>query len=421
MSDPSTSDPEQPLAGVRVVELARVLSGPYATMLLADLGAEVIKVEHPERSDDTRAWGPPDAAGESAYYLSVNRGKRDLAVDMKDPDGLAAVRDLCAGADVVIENFRPGVATRLGVGYDDIRSRNPSVVYCSVSAFGEGREPADRPGFDAVLQAETGFMHITGEVDGVPSKVGVAITDVLTALNCAVAINAALFRRARTGHGEHVRVSLLESALSGMVNVAQSALVSGEEARRYGNAHASVVPYETLAAADGWLTVAVGNDTQFRKLCDVLSRDDLAGDPRFATNPDRVHNRGVLIDELSATLRARPAQEWTDALMTAGVPVGKIRGVLEAMGAAAESGTPATFTVDHPTAGPLDQVRPGFSGTGDGATWTTTPPPRLGEHTRAILTELGLPPEHVAELEKRGVVQQAPPAPAGTRPDRRPD
>lgn len=404
MTEPLTG---KPLAGVRVVELARVLSGPYATMLLADLGAEVIKVEHPERGDDTRHWGPPDAGGESAYYLSTNRGKRDLAIDMKDPDGLAVVRDLCAGADVVIENFRPGVAARLGVGYDDVSVRNPGVVYCSISAFGDGREPADRPGFDAVLQAETGFMHITGEVDGVPSKVGVAITDVLTALNSAVAINAALFRRQATGKGEHVVVSLLDSALSSLVNVVQSALVSGEEARRYGNAHASVVPYETLPVADGWITVAAGNDSLYRKLCAVLGRDDLAGDPRFATNSDRVRNRGELMPELAKELRTRPGQEWVDALNAAGVPVGKIRGVLEAVRAAAEAGRPATFTVDHPTAGPLDLVRPGFGDTAGGAMWTTTPPPRLGEHTRAILAELGVDAGRVAELEKRGVVRQA--------------
>lgn len=405
-----TPSPDKPLAGVRVVELARVLSGPYATMLMADLGAEVVKVEHPERGDDTRHWGPPDVGGESAYYLSTNRGKRDLAVDMKDPDGLAVVRDLCAGADVVIENFRPGVAGRLGLGYDEVADANPGVVYCSISAFGDGREPSDRPGFDAVLQAETGFMAITGEVDGVPSKVGVAITDVLTALNAAVAINAALYRKQATGKGEHVVISLLDSALSGLVNVVQSALVSGNEARRYGNAHASVVPYETLPVADGWITVAAGNDAQYRRLCAVLGRDDLAEDPRFATNSDRVRNRDALIPELTAELTARPGQDWVDELHAAGVPVGKIRGVLEAVRAAAEAGTSATFTVDHPTAGPLEQVRPGFADSDGGRMWTTTPPPRLGEHTREILADLGVTADRIAELEKRGVVRQAPDA-----------
>ena len=402
-----TAPPDKPLTGVRVVELARVLSGPYATMLLADLGADVIKVEHPERGDDTRHWGPPDVGGESAYYLSTNRGKRDLAVDLKDPDGLAVVRDLCAGADVVIENFRPGVAERLGLGYAEVSAANPRVVYCSISAFGVGREPADRPGFDAVLQAEAGVMAITGEVDGVPSKVGVAITDVLTALNSAVAINAALYRRAETGKGEHLVVSLLDSALSGLVNVVQSALVSGNEAKRYGNAHASVVPYETFPVADGWITIAVGNDAQYRRLCQVLGRSDLAEDPRFAGNSDRVRNRDALIPELTAELEARPGQEWVEELHAAGVPVGKIRGVLEAVRAAAESGKPATFTVDHPTAGPLEQVRPGFADTGGGAMWATEPPPRLGEHTRQILGELGIEADRVAELEKRGVVRQA--------------
>jgi crotonobetainyl-CoA:carnitine CoA-transferase CaiB-like acyl-CoA transferase len=233
---------------------------------------------------------------------------------------------------------------------------------------------------------------------------------VLTALNAAVAINAALYRRQATGKGEHVVVSLLDSALSGLVNVVQSALVSGNEAKRYGNAHASVVPYETLPVADGWITVAAGNDAQYRRLCAVLGRDDLAEDPRFATNSDRVRNRDALIPELTAELSARPGEEWVEELNAAGVPVGKIRGVLEAVRAAADAGRSATFTVEHPTAGPLAQVRPGFADSDGGGMWTTTPPPRLGEHTREILADLGVAADRIAELEKRGVVRQAPDA-----------
>ncbi|MFD0885544.1 CaiB/BaiF CoA transferase family protein, partial [Streptosporangium algeriense] len=236
-----------PLAGVRVADFSRVLAGPYATMLLAELGADVVKVEHPGPGDETRAWGPPYTGGESAYYLSVNRNKRDIALDLKHPEGRRVATRLCERADVVIENFRPGVADRLGIGYASVRLRNPGVVYCSITGFGG----QDRPGFDAVVQAESGLMHITGDS---PTKVGVAITDILAGLNAAVAILGPLYRRALTGQGERVEVSLLNSALSALSNVAQSALTSGVEAGRYGNAHPTIVPYQTFHTADGAVT-----------------------------------------------------------------------------------------------------------------------------------------------------------------------
>lgn len=395
----------RPLAGVRITDLSRVLSGPYATMLLADLGADVIKVEHPGHGDDTRAWGPPFAGGESAYYLSLNRGKRDLAIDLTDTEGARIAADLCVRGDVVVQNFRPGVADRLGLGYRAIAARNPAVVYCSITGFGARREPADRPGFDAVLQAESGFMHITGPADGPPSKVGVAITDVLTALNAATAITAALYRRAQTGAGSHVEVSMLDSALSGLVNVAQSALVSGAEAVRHGNAHPSVVPYETFHAADGMVTVAAGNDALFGRLCTAIGRPGLADDPRFRHNPDRIANRDALLAELQPELARRTADEWVAELMAAGVPVGKIRGVRDALAAAAAAGEPATFTVDHPTAGPLELVGPGFGTRSEPA--GALPPPLLGQHSRQILTELGIGPGRIDDLAERGVITQA--------------
>ena len=232
-----------PLEGIRVVDLSRVLAGPYATMVLADLGADVVKVEHPQGGDETRSWGPPYADGEAAYFLSVNRSKRSVAIDLKTEEGRALALDLCAGAAVVIENFRPGAAMRLGLDHDAVRARRPDVVYCTISGFG-AREPHDRPAYDFVLQAESGLMAVTGEPDGAPTKVGVAVVDVLTGLNAAAAILAALYRRAATGEGELIHVPLLDSALAALVNVAQNALVTGEEPARFGNAHASIVPYE---------------------------------------------------------------------------------------------------------------------------------------------------------------------------------
>ncbi|MQA93984.1 MAG: CoA transferase [Streptosporangiales bacterium] len=396
----------RPLEGIVVADLSRVLAGPFATMMLADLGAEVIKVEHPERGDDTRAWGPPDAGGEAAYYLALNRGKQGLAIDVKDPDGLRIVQDLCDRADVVIENFRPGVADRLGLGSAAVRERNPGVVYCSISGFGARRKPADRPGFDAVIQAESGLMHITGEES--PTKVGVAITDVLTAFNATVAILAALRHRDRTGEGDHIDVSLLGSALAGLTNVTQSAIVSGQEAKRYGSAHPSVVPYQPFPTADGEIMIAAGNDALYRKLCEVIGRPELGDDPRFATNADRIRNRDALISQIIAELRAKDGETWTNALLEAGVPVGKIRGVREALAAAAEAGDPATFTVEHPTAGPLELVRNGFELAGMADAPPPAPPPLLGQHTRDVLTWLGLTAPEITALEDRRVVRQAP-------------
>ncbi|HEY9522363.1 MAG TPA: CoA transferase, partial [Thermopolyspora sp.] len=276
----------------------------------------------------------------------------------------------------------------------------PSVVYCSISGFGTGNGDPERPGFDAAIQAESGLMHITGQT---PSKVGVAITDVLTGLNAAVAILGALYRRAATGErvGERVEVSLLGSAMSGLVNVAQSALVSGEEAGRYGNAHPTVVPYQTFQASDGGFVVAAGNDVLYRALCTAIGRPDLAGDPRFITNPLRVANRDALIAELDAVFRTGTAAEWTGRLMAAGVPVGKIRGVLEALDAAPG----VRMRVDHPTAGSIELLRTGFALAG--LDQRAEPPPLLGEHTHTILVELGIDKVEISRLEAEGVIQQA--------------
>jgi crotonobetainyl-CoA:carnitine CoA-transferase CaiB-like acyl-CoA transferase len=395
------SDPAPPLDGIRVVDLSRVLAGPYCTMMLADLGADVVKVERPGEGDETRGWGPP-YAGESdvaAYFLSVNRSKRSVAVDLKHPRGRTLVLDLCARADIVLENFRPGAAERLGLDAASVRERNPGVVYCSITGFGR-HGARDRPGYDFVVQAESGLMAVTGAPDGPPTKAGVALVDVVTGLHAAVAILAALHRRAATGGGEQIEVSLLDSAFSALVNVAQNALVTGDEPGRFGNAHASIAPYQPFRAADGWIAVAAANDGLFARLCNAVGRPGLATDERFATNAARVRNRAELVPLLEESFASRSADDWAAALDAAGVPAGKIRGVLESLRAAA----PSTVRVAHPTAGELELVAPPFM-LESARLREAAAPPLLGQHTREVLGELGLSADEIAALEAERVVE----------------
>jgi crotonobetainyl-CoA:carnitine CoA-transferase CaiB-like acyl-CoA transferase len=387
---------QAPLAGVRVADLSRVLAGPYCTMVLADMGADVVKVERPEGGDETRSWGPPFVGGEAAYYLSVNRGKRSCALDLAQPEGRALALELCAGADVVVENFKVGGADRLGVGYEHVSERNPGVVYCSITGFGSERRPPGRPGYDFVAQAESGLMSITGPEEGPPYKVGVALVDVLTGLHAAAAVLGAL----HGGAGARIEVPLLDSGLAGLVNVAQNALVTGREPERHGNAHPNIVPYQDFETSSGRIAVAAANDGLFRALCSVLGLEELGSDERFATNAGRVEHRRELVPLLAGRFRERTAEDWLAELDAAGVPAGKVRSVPDALAAAAAAGRPATVTVEHPTAGPLDLVASPIWG----ATRTDiTAPPLLGEHTAEVLGELGRSPEEIAELVDRGV------------------
>jgi crotonobetainyl-CoA:carnitine CoA-transferase CaiB-like acyl-CoA transferase len=369
-------------------------------MVLADLGADVVKVERPGGGDETRAWGPPFAGGESAYYLSVNRSKRSCAIELGEPRGRELALELCAGAAAVVENFKVGGALRLGLDYERVRERNPGVVYCSITGFGSERRPLGRPGYDFVAQAESGLMSVTGAPDGPPSKIGVALVDVLAGLHAAVAILAALGR----GEGAQIEVPLIDSALAGLVNVAENALVTGREPERHGNAHPNIVPYQDFATASGRIAVAAANDGLFRALCGALGRRDLAEDPRFASNARRVEHRTTLVPELERAFESRPADEWVAALDAAGVPVGKVRSVPEALAAAAAAGRSATVAVEHPTAGALELV--------DSPIWTAgrraaSAPPLLGEHTRELLGELGRDEAEVAALERDGIVSAA--------------
>lgn len=367
-------------------------------MVLADLGADVVKIERPGEGDETRSWGPPYAGTESAYYLSINRSKRSVALDLKDPRALELAVDLCAGADVVIENFRSGGADAMGLGFDALRERNERLVYCSITGFGTDRKPPGRPGYDFIAQAESGLMQITGEDE--PTKVGVAIVDVMAGVHAAVGILAAL----QGGGGRRVEVPLLDTALASLVNVASGALVTGSEPRRFGNAHPHIVPYQPFRAADGWVAVAAANDGLFRRLCEAIERLDLA--EQYPTNASRVEGREDLIAELDAVFATRAADEWVARLDGAGVPAGKIRGVLDAIEAATAAGSDPRVRVEHPTIGELPLIG---SPIRTGGLPAPSAPPLLGQHTVEVLRECGIADAEIAQLDARGAIQCADP------------
>ena len=368
-----------PLEGVRVLDLSRVLAGPYATMVLADLGADVVKIEHPERGDDTRHWGPPFAGGESAYFLSVNRNKRSIGVNLKDPEGLESVKRLAAGADVLIENMRRGTLEKFGLGYEVLKETNPRLVYCSVTGFGPGKD-RDRPGYDFLIQARAGIMGITGFPDGEPTKVGVAIADIVCGLYAATAILAALRRRDSTGEGARIEVPLFEATLGWLANRGQEYLVSGEDKGRMGNAHPTIVPYQTFDASDKPIAVAVGNDAQFARLCKALGREDLAEAERYATNPARVANREELVEILQQEFSGRTADEWIETIREAGVPGGPVNALADVFSDEHVSSSGILRDVDHPAAGMLKMLASPVLVDGERPP-IRRPPPTLGQHT----------------------------------------
>jgi crotonobetainyl-CoA:carnitine CoA-transferase CaiB-like acyl-CoA transferase len=372
--------PARSLDGILVADFSRVLAGPLATMLLGDLGADVIKVEHPI-GDDTRRWGPPWASdGESSYYLGLNRNKRSVTLDLKEPDDLAAAVDLARRADVVIENFRPGVTERFGLDEATVRSANPRVVYCSILGIGRG----EVAGYDFLAQAVGGLMSITGDPDGEPRKVGVALVDVMAGLHATIGILAALHHRDRTGDGQLVEVDLLSTTLFALANQASGYLTAGVVPGRMGNRHPSIAPYETLASGDGQLVIAVGNDAQFRTFSRVIGDDSLADDPRFATNADRVANRDALVGALEMRLRTATAVDWVDRLREQGIPCGVVHDVAEAFAYARTVGLDPTAELTRADGTIVETVA-------NPVRLSATPirydlaPPRVGEHTDEVL------------------------------------
>ena len=335
--------PDLPLAGIRVLDLTQILAGPYCTMMLGDLGADVVKVERPD-GDGTRRWGPPFAGEESAYFLQVNRNKRSIAIDLKDPDGAAVAQRLAARADVVIENFLPGAVERFGLDHETVKATNPGVVHCAIRGFPTGHPDAARPGYDFVMQGIGGIMSMQGEPAGEPMKVAVAISDIVAGQFAAAGIMGALVRRGRTGEGGTVEVSLLDAQVAWLANRAGDWLIGGVEPARLGNAHPSIVPYETFHASDGHINLAVGNDAQFARFCREAGRDDLADDADFATNPLRVLNRERLVAALGETIATQPVAYWVDVLERASVPgragARAARGLLRAGGARRRGGRP---------------------------------------------------------------------------------
>jgi crotonobetainyl-CoA:carnitine CoA-transferase CaiB-like acyl-CoA transferase len=365
-----------PLDGLLIADFSRILAGPYATMLLADLGAQVIKVESPA-GDDTRTWMPPVRDGVSTYYLGINRNKRSIALDLKDPDDLAIAQKLAARADVMIENFRPGGLKRFGLDYDTVAAGNAKIVYASISGFGTGKG-ANYPGYDLMVQAISGLMSLTGDPDGSPYRAGISVFDVMAGLHANIGILAALHQRADTGHGQHVEVNLLSSALSGLVNHSSGYVAGGTVPYRMGNAHPSLFPYEPLPTADGELIVIAGNDGQFRKLCQVLDLPELPDDPRFGRNQDRTANREELRPLLVERLTKRTRDKWFRELLAAGVPCAPINTIDEGVALAEELGLDPVVTV-----GGVPGVRNPITFSATPASYQL-PPPGLDEHGEEI-------------------------------------
>jgi crotonobetainyl-CoA:carnitine CoA-transferase CaiB-like acyl-CoA transferase len=386
------------LHGLRIADFSRVLAGPYATMLLADLGADVVKVERPGSGDETRAWHPPaDQDGTSTYFLSVNRNKKSVVLDLTTEAGLEQARSLVAESDVLVENFRPGTMERLGLGHRELRARHPELVYCSISGFGSGAGAAI-PGYDLLVQAVGGLMSVTGTADGEPVKAGVALVDVITGLHASLGILAALRHRDATGEGQLVEVNLLGSLLSAMVNQASAFAVAGVVPGRMGNAHPSIAPYETLPTADRPIALAVGNDRQFAALAAVVGDPGLALDDRFRTNADRVAHRAQLRDILTERLGTAGADRWTTALLAAGVPAGPVNSLDDAFAFAHKLGLPGIVdipvaSVDGAEAEPCRQVAHPIGLSGTPAQYRL-PPPSLGQHTAQILNPPAGPSDH---------------------------
>jgi crotonobetainyl-CoA:carnitine CoA-transferase CaiB-like acyl-CoA transferase len=394
----------RPLDGLRVVDLTRVLSGPYCTMQLGDMGAEVIKVEQPGKGDDTRAFAPPYQGDQAAYFLSINRNKKSITLDMKREAGKEVLWRLIERSDILVENFRPGAMDRLGFGYEAIRKRRPAMVYASISGFGASGPQKDRPGYDVIVQGEAGIMDLTGPRDGAPYKVGTAVADLVSGLYAVQGILAALYAAKSTGMGQHVDISMYEAMASLLTFNAGIYFATGETPRRRGNDHPTIVPYETFEAADGWINLAVGNDDLWRRFCKAAETPDLVDHPRFAKAGDRVRNREELVPLVRSLIRQRTRDEWMERLDKAGVPSGAIRTVGEVCESDLLKGRGMIARMEHASAGVVKAVK-------NAVHLSATPldayaaPPQLGQHTREVLTELlGYSAVEAEKLARDGVI-----------------
>ena len=393
-----------PLQGFTVLDFTRVLSGPYCTMQLADMGARVIKIEQPGKGDDTRAWGPPFVHGESAYFLSINRNKESLTLDLKNPRAMQVLEPLLGTADVVVENFRPGTMSRLGLAYEQLSERFPRLVYCSISGFGQTGPRRSEPGYDAVVQAEGGLMSITGSAEGQPYRLGVAISDIVSGMFAAQGVAFALLARERTGRGQCVDIGMLDATAALLTYQAGIYFATGTTPGRMGNRHPTIVPYETFAAADGDFVVAVGNDEQWRRFCAVLKLDALAADDRFTTNRLRLANYDTLRPILGERLRARTRAEWVGELKKAGVPCGSVRDVAEVLQDPQLDARGMIQHVEHAVAGALRVTGVPIK-LSDTPGAVRTAPPVLGQHTESILSlDVGLTPVEIEDLRASRVV-----------------
>jgi len=403
-----------PLAGLRIIDLSRIVAGPLATQIFSDYGAEVIKIEQPGVGDDSRHWAPPRAPdGQASYFFSVNRGKKSVTVNLKHPRGRALVVELARRGDVLVENFKPGTMDDLGLGYATLRAVNPRLIYCSISGFGATGPYRERAGYDAIMQGFTGLMSITGEPDGPPVKVGVALIDVITALYAHGAILAALQARTRTGEGQHLELSLMECGIAALINAATAYLVAGEVQGRWGSAHPSLVPYQAFRARDGYLMVGAGNERLWKAFCEVLGAPEWADDPRYDAPAKRVERRAELVRLIEARLETRSRDAWVAAFSAAGLPAGPINDLGEVFADPQVQYREMAVEVEHPTAGRirLPGIPVKFAGT---PAQIQGAPPRLGEHTDAVLRGvLGLSDAEVAALRAAGAIGERPAAPRG--------
>lgn len=395
---------EGALHSIRILDLSRILAGPYCTMLMGDYGAEVIKVEIPGRGDDTRHWGPPWAGGESAYYLSTNRNKYSITLNLKHPEGQKTIKDLAKISDIVVENFKIGTMKRLGLDYESLKIVNPRLIFCSISGYGQAGPDSHRPGYDFVTQAEGGIMSITGPKEGPPYKVGVAIADIVTGLFAASAILAALHHREKTGEGQYIDVALMDAQVAWLANVAQNYLVSGEMPQRYGNAHPNIVPYEVFPTEDGYVAVGIGNDAQYQRFCDVADCPELWQEPKYQTNASRVEHRDELIPQLQSVFRKQSTSWWLDLLRQEKISAGSINNIQQVLTDPQVLSRQMVQSITHPTAGEVKLLGPV-------AKFSHTPakirshPPLLGEHTRVVLGDLlGRSPEEIQRMEQDSVI-----------------